>query len=176
MTERWNVWRWLGFERPPAEREVLDSVVDLLEHLDPQRARYVAGFAYLLGRIAAADSNVTADEAAIMKQFVMQEGQLSEHEAEAVVRLALDDHRRFGGTHNLIVARDFAAVTTPEQRLGLVRCLFAVGAADASVQVMEDNEIRRITQELRVEHTDFVRARMEVREHLAVLRERQRGS
>jgi uncharacterized tellurite resistance protein B-like protein len=47
-----------------------------------------------------------------------------------------------------------------------------MSAADASVQVVEDNEIRRITQELKIEHADFVRARMEVREHLAVLRSR----
>jgi uncharacterized tellurite resistance protein B-like protein len=165
----WNVWRWLGVERPPAEREVLDAVVDILEHLEPDRARYVAGFAYLLGRVAGADSQVSTGEGALMKQLVMEEGRLSEGEAEVVVRLALDDHRRFGGTHNLIVTRELAEITTPEQRLGILRCLFAISAADASVQVVEDNEIRRITQELRIEHADFVRARLEVREHLAVL-------
>lgn len=170
--DQWNVWRWLGLERPPAEREVLDAVVDLLEHLEPDRARYVAGFAYLLGRVAAADSTISGDEAAVMKQLVMEEGRLSDGEAEAVVRLALDDNRRFGGTHNLIVAREFTAVASEEQRLGLLRCLFAVSAADTSVQVVEDNEIRRISQELKIEHADFVRARLEVREHLAVLRRR----
>lgn len=166
----WDVWRWLGLERPAREREVLDSVAGVLERLDPNRARYVAGFAYLLGRVAGADSHVTEDETALMKRLVMEEGGLSDPEAEAVVRLALDDHRRFGGTHNLIVTRELADVTTLEQRLGIVRCLFALSAADASVQVVEDNEIRRITRELRIEHADFVRARLEVREHLSVLR------
>jgi len=106
----------------------------------------------------------------VMTRLVLEEGGLSDGEAEAVVRLALDDHRRFGGTHNLIVTRELADVTTPEQRLGILRCLFAMSASDASVQVVEDNEIRRITLELKIEHADFVRARMEVREHLAVLR------
>lgn len=169
----WDVWRWLGFERPVDERNVLDSVIDVLESLDANRARYVAGFAYLLGRVAAADSHVSAAEATLMKQLIVEETALSDGEAEAVVRLALDDHRRFGGTHNLIVTRELAALTTHEQRLGILRCLFAMSAADASVQVVEDNEIRRITQELKIEHGDFVRARMEVREHLAVLRSRQ---
>jgi uncharacterized tellurite resistance protein B-like protein len=171
----WNVWRWLGLERPVREREVLDSTLDILEHLEPDRARYVAGFAYLLGRVAGADSHVSADETALMKRLVMKEAGLSDGEAEAVVRLALDDHRRFGGTHNLIVARELAAVTTPGQRLGILRCLFAISAADASVQVVEDNEIRGITRELKIEHADFVRARLEVREHLAVLRGKGEG-
>jgi uncharacterized tellurite resistance protein B-like protein len=170
----WDVWRWLGFERPTAERDVLDSVVDVLEHLEPARARYVAGFAYLLGRVAGADSNVSADETALMRELIVEEGRLSPGEAEAIVRLALDDNRRFGGTHNLIVTRDVVSVTSLEQRLGILRCLFAMSAADASVQVVEDNEIRRISQELRIEHADFIRARLEVREHLAVLREKQR--
>lgn len=172
----WDVWRWLGFERPPPERDVLEAVVDLLEHLDPARARYVAGFAYLLGRVAGADSHVGADETALMKALVMKESGLSEQEAEAVVRLALDDNRRFGGTHNVLVTRELAELTTLDQRLGILRCLFAMSAADASVQVVEDNEIRRISQELKIEHADFIRARLEVREHLAVLREQRRRS
>jgi uncharacterized tellurite resistance protein B-like protein len=170
----WDVWRWIGFERPAAEREVLDAVVDVLEDLEPARARYVAGFAYLLGRIAGADSHVSPDEAALMKQLIIEEGRVSAGEAEAIVRLALDDNRRFGGTHNLIVTRELTEVTSLEQRLGILRCLFAMSAADASVQVVEDNEIRRISQELRIEHGDFIRARLEVREHLAVLRDKQR--
>ena len=170
----WDVWRWLGFERPAAARDVLESVVEVLEHLEPARARYIAGFAYLLGRVAGADSSVSADETVLMKQLIMEEGAVSSDEAEAIVRLALDDNRRFGGTHNVIVTRDLAAVTTHEQRLGILRCLFAVSAADASVQVVEDNEIRRISQELRIEHPDFIRARLDVRQHLAVLRDRLR--
>ena len=175
MATDWNVWRWLGLERPPAERGVLDTVVDLLEHLEPARARHVAGLAYLLGRVASVDSDVSANESALMKQLVREEAGLSEQEAEAVVRLALDEGGRAGWTHNLVVTRDLAAATTLEERLGILRCLFAVSAADASVQVVEDNEIRRISRELRIEHGDFIRARIEVREHLAVLRGKRTG-
>lgn len=168
----WDVRRWLGLEGPAAEADVLDSVIRALEHLDENRARYIAGFAYLLGRVAAADHDVAPAEAALMRKLVAEEGALSDTEADIVVRLALDEHRRFGGTHNLIVTRELTAVTTLEQRMGLLRCLFALSAADESVEVVEDNEIRRISRELRIEHGDFVRARLEVREHLAVLRAR----
>jgi uncharacterized tellurite resistance protein B-like protein len=105
-----------------------------------------------------------------MLRLVAKEGSLAPFEATAVVTLALDEFRRLGGTHNLIVAREFAALASFEERLGLLRCLFAVSAADESVVVSEDNEIRRISRELKIEHADFIRARTEVREHLAVLR------
>ena len=168
----WDVRRWLGIEKPAAEANVLDSMLEALEHLEEGRARYVAGFAYLLGRVADVDHHVTPGEAALMTRLVAEEGAMSQAEADIVVRLALDDHKRFGGTHNVIVTRDLAGTTTLEQRLGLLRCLFAVSAADESVNVVEDNEIRRISRELRIEHGDFVRARLEVRDHLAVLRNR----
>ena len=172
MTAEWDVWRWLGFERPSGDAGVLAPVVDLLAHLPEGRARYIAGFAYLLGRVAGADSDITTHETDLMKRLVAEEAGLSPAEADAVVRLALEESRLSGGTHNVSIARDFAAVATHDQRLGLLRCLFAVSAADDSVLVVEDNEIRRISRELRIEHGDFIRARLEVREHLTVLRGR----
>ena len=165
-----DICRWLGIERPEHEPQVLEAVCEVLDHLTPSRGRYVAAFAYLLGRVAGAAVDITAEERKVMERLVAREGGLSTEEASAVVTLALVEGHRFGGTHNLHVTREFAAQTTPEERMGLVRCLFAVSAADASVTVLEDNEIRGITRELRIEHADFIRARDEVRAHLAVLR------
>ena len=164
-----DVFKWLGIDQPATEPEVLDTVASALAHLDERRARYLSTFAYLLGRVALADHAVTDAERDLMLRLVAQEGSLPAEEAAAVVRLAVDEFRRFGGTHNLIVAREFAALATAEERLALLRCLFAVSAADASVIVREDNEIRQISRELKIEHGDFIRARAEVRNHLAVL-------
>jgi uncharacterized tellurite resistance protein B-like protein len=165
-----EVLRWLGLEQPPDTPGVVDTVASVLAHLDPRRARYLAAFAYLLGRVADADHAISAEERDLMLRLVAMEGSLSPQDAAAVVTLALDEFRRVGGTDNVLVAREFAAVATFEERLGLLRCLFAVSAADESVIVSEDNEIRRISRELKIEHADFIHARAQVREHLAVLR------
>jgi len=164
-----EVFKWLGIDQSPNEPEVLDTVASALDHLDPRRARYLSTFAYLLGRVALADHAVTDAERDLMLRLVGNEGSLPADEAAAVVRLAVDEFRRLGGTHNLIVAREFVALTTVEERLALLRCLFAVSAADESVLVREDNEIRQISRELKIEHADFIAARAEVRHHLAVL-------
>lgn len=164
-----DVFKWLGIEAAPDEPEVLDTIAAALDHLDGRRARYLSAFAYLLGRVALADHSVTDAERDLMLRLVSQEGPLPGDEAAVVVRLAVDEFRRVGGTHNLMVAREFAVLATPEERLGLLRCLFALSAADEAVLVREDNEIRQISRELKIEHADFIRARGEVREHLAVL-------
>lgn len=171
MTNGWRVLEWLGVRAESAsDRAVLDTVSAELETLSPERARYVAAFAYLLGRVAGADLHTSDAELVVMKKLVSEEGGLAAHEAAAVVTLALKEHHTFGGTHNGAVSREFSAAATRDERLGLLRCLYAVSSADESITVKEDNEIRRITEELRLEHADFVRARQEVRQHLAVLR------
>jgi uncharacterized tellurite resistance protein B-like protein len=172
MAHGLDLLRWLGVEQPPSDPEVLDAISSVLDRLDDRRARYVAAFAYLLGRVAAADHEVSDEEKRLMIQLVAEESGLPVNEASAVVTLALDEFRRFGGTHNLIVAREFASIATHDECLALVRCLFAVSAADLSVQVREDNEIRQISRELKIEHGDFVKARADVRDHLAVLKRR----
>ncbi len=170
MARGLDLLRWLGVEQPPRDPEVLDAISGVLDRLDERRARYIAAFAYLLGRVAAADHEVGDEEKRLMIQLVSEESGLPVNEASAVVTLGLEEFRRFGGTHNLIVAREFASIATHDERLALLRCLFAVSAADLSVQVREDNEIRQISRELKIEHGDFVRARTDVRDHLAVLR------
>lgn len=162
--------KWMGGEAGAVETDALARAAAVLDAVPPAHARYVAAFAYLLARVAGVDSSVTADELDLMHRLVQKEAELSDEEARAVVDLALGDALRFGGTHNLDVTREFMTLASFEQRLGLVRCLFAVSAADDSVATAEDSEIRRISRELKIEHGDFIRARAEVREHLAVLR------
>jgi hypothetical protein len=82
---------------------------------------HLSTFAYLLGRVALADHAVSNTERELMLREVAQEGSLTAEEAAAVVRLAIDEFRRLDGTHNLIVAREFAALTTIEERLALLR-------------------------------------------------------
>jgi hypothetical protein len=40
----------------------------------------------------------------------------------------------------------------------------------------EDNEIRRITRELRIEHADYIAVRLAHREHLGVLKADERSA
>src|SRR5215212_5998612 len=157
-----DLLKWLGVERPPDTPDVVDSIASVLDRLDHGRARYVAAFAYLLGRVADADHTISAEERNVIVRLVGDEGSLGPGEATAVVSLALDEFRRVGGTHNLIVARAFTALATLEQRLGLLRCLFAVSAADQSVVVRKDKEIKLVSLEQQIDDDYCSQARTEV--------------
>jgi uncharacterized tellurite resistance protein B-like protein len=66
------------------------------------------------------------------------------------------------------VTRELARVSSYDQRLHLVDCLFALAATDGRIGVEEGDEIGRIARELRVEQVDLSRMRNQYREFLAV--------
>lgn len=170
-----SLLRWLGLEndRPPAGRADADAVrriSEALDRMEPDRARFVAAFAYLLGRAACADREVTPEETREMESLVIERAKLPEDQAALVVQIAKAQNLMFGGTEDFLVARQFGEIATRDQKLALLDCLYAVSAADQSVSVVEDNEISRIAAELRIEHADLVAARQRYKEYLSVLR------
>jgi uncharacterized tellurite resistance protein B-like protein len=159
-----------GAAHDSAETETVRRIVAALERLEPERARHIAIFAYILSRVARADLMISEAETRAMEVMVEQEGRLAPEQAILVVQMAKTQAILFGGTENYLVTREFNKIASREEKLALLRCLFAVAASDDSVSVKEDNEIRRISNELRLTHEEFVAARSEFRDRLSVLR------
>jgi uncharacterized tellurite resistance protein B-like protein len=167
-----SLLRWLGLEGAGAARTV-DSVGEIekvLASLEPSRARYLACFAYILSRVARADHQITAPEVRLMERIVTERGGLPADQASLVVQIAAREGLRHGGTEDFIVSREFAGLADRDQKLALLECLFAVSAADDSIGTVEDNAIRQIASELRLEHSDFITARTAHVRHLNVLK------
>jgi len=141
-----------------------------LDRLDPDLARYIAAFAYILGRVAIADREISAAETQAMERIVAERGALPEAQAVMVVQMAKSQNVLFGGTEDFLVAREFARMASYDQKLALLECLFSLSATDATITVAEDQEIARVALELKIEHADVVRARLARREYLSVLR------
>jgi len=106
----------------------------------------------------------------LMERIVSERGGLPLEQAALVVQIATREGLRHGGTEDFIATREFAGLATREQKLALVNCLFAVSAVDQSIQTIEDNAIRQIASELRLEHADFILARSAHAPHLKVLK------
>ncbi len=158
---------WLGVETPERhEFAPLRETLEALDHLEPERARYLAAFAYLLGRAAHADQHVSPEETSVMEALVREQGHLPQDQAMVVVQLAKTSNLLFGGAANFLVAREFSELATYEQKLALMRCLFAISAVDEAISVAEEGEIHRIAKELRVDHADLIALRVAHQRHL----------
>lgn len=152
------------------ESRSVRAIAARLERLPPDQARYLAGFAYVLARVANVDLDVADSEVGEMERILRDLGGLSEEEAHVVVGIARSQARELGGTQNYLVTRDFRECSTPEQRVELLHCLFAVAAADGSISSGESDEVLGIAEELGFTRPEALGIRSRYREYLSSLR------
>ena len=142
--------------------------------MPPEKARFVAAFAYLLGRVAHADLDISAEETAEMEDIVRRFGDLPEEQAVLVVEIAKSQNRLFGGTENFQVAREFKQLASAEQRRELLHCLFAVSAADDEISGDEEIQLRQIAEELDFSHREYIEVRSSYNDKRSVIQRLRR--
>ena len=154
---------WLGVDdaRDAQESTPLRELFETLDRLEPARARHLARFAYLLGRVAHADRQVSPDETRAMEALVVREGGLTAEQATVVVGLAKTSNLLFGGTADYQVALEFGEAASYDEKLSLGRCLFAVASSDQQISLPEEAEIHRILNQLRILPADLTKLRVE---------------
>ena len=170
-----SVLEWLRAARsaPSPGRGDTDTVrriVNELDKLDPDRARYLAAFAYVLSRVAGADLHISDVETGTMVELVQRLGHLSEAQAVLAVEIAKSQQRLVGGTENFLVTREFREIASDDQRKDLLHCLFAVAAADAAISADEDAQLWQIAGELGFSRQEFIDVRLAYSDKRTVLR------
>ncbi len=168
-------WReWLGLEG--RERDLrpggspLAAIADRLAGLPRERAQLVAAFAAVLARVARADLCVSPEETVRMTAIVRDQGGLAEADAALVVELATRLSRDHGASHDYLATRELGRLAGAAERPRLLHCLFAVAAADDSVSLAEEQEVRQIAAELGFELAEYTAARSAFRDRREVLR------
>lgn len=152
-----------------SETQTVRRIVAELQQLEPDRRRFLAGFAYVLSRAAHADLKVTAEETQLMEQIVVEIGGLPEAQAVLVVEIAKNQADLYGGTEDYLVTREFAATATPEQRRATVEACFAVAAADGAITSDETAELTQIASELGLSHDELNEIRRSHSDKLAAI-------
>lgn len=152
------------------ETDTVRRIVDSLDQLEPERARYLAAFAYVLSRVARADMKVSTDETRAMEQIIAEHGGLDQDQAILAVQIAKHQNLLFGATEDFLVTREFSRISSYEQKLQLIDCLFGLAAAEHLISVAEENEIWKIASELGIPREEFSEIRGRYRDSRAVLR------
>ncbi len=131
-----------------APSDSVRAILQKLEELPPERARFVAAFAYVLGRAAHADQDLSDLEIKRMKEILMRIGGLSTDVAKLAIDVAHHRNDMFGATDNFVATREFRDISTVEERRELLDGAFAITAADDSISAVEEAEVRKIAAEL----------------------------
>ena len=166
-----SILKWLGIAGDASGEtdNVLHEIELALEKHGPERARYLACFAYILTRAAKADHQVSDGEAQAMARVVREWAHVDEEQAALIVRIAREAGRS-RGTDDYLITREFERIATRDEKLELLDCLFEIAAADSPILTSEDNEVRRVASELKLEHADYIAVRQRHLGSLNVLR------
>jgi uncharacterized tellurite resistance protein B-like protein len=169
--------RLLGLDHRPVqssaepETDTVRRIARELGQVEPERRRFLAGFAYVLSRAAHADLDISDDETQLMERIVTEIGELPEAQAVLVVEIAKHQTELYGGTEDYLVTREFAARATEEQRHAVVRAAFAVVAADHEITAVEYAELTEIATELGLNRTELNVIRNEYKDQLSALQQ-----
>jgi uncharacterized tellurite resistance protein B-like protein len=155
--------------RGAGETETVRKIVRELESLPRDRARYLAAFAFVLGRTANADRVIDESETRAMERLVRELAALTEEQAVLVVAIAKSQNQLFGGTESYLVTRELCEVSTPAEREYVLHSAFAVAAADDSISSAEEAQLRQIASELGFSNEDYVRIRSAYNDKRAVV-------
>jgi uncharacterized tellurite resistance protein B-like protein len=161
-----GLFRSLGLSQHDEVRHETETVTELasvLRGLSPDRARLLAAFAYLLGRVAFADHEVSAEERAAMEARLATDAEVSPEQAQHLVQLAVVATGSHGAAEDYQVAREFELLATRDEKLELLRALFTV-SAQHGITTVEDTEINRIARALRLDRADITTLRHEFRD------------
>jgi uncharacterized tellurite resistance protein B-like protein len=149
------------------ETATVRRIVARLEAMPAERARLVASAAYILARAAHADLHITDLETQVMERELQDHGLVDEATAVIVIEMAKLQARSVGETEDYVVTREFKALSTPEQRIDILRACFAIGAEGGSISAEEAAVLNQIARELDIEQPTVNAVRAEFHELLS---------
>ena len=155
---------------PSAETATVRAIVGRLEALPPDQARYIACASYVVARAANADMLISDAETAFMEHALQEDAGLDEAQAVLVIEMAKLQARAVGGTEDFLVTREFRSVSTPEQRLRILRMCLTVAAVDDSITSSESAVVDEIANELDIPEADVAALRGEFTDRFEAVR------
>lgn len=126
--------------------------------------RIALATAALLFELMKTDSHIDQRETATLATVLQQTFKLDEKELEKIIALAEQE------SHQSTSLYEFTSLVNEgysyEQRVRLLENLWRVAFADANVDRYEEHLIRKIADLIYVNHSDFIRTKLKVRDAL----------
>jgi uncharacterized tellurite resistance protein B-like protein len=133
------------------DTETVRRIAGQLDAMPIDRARYLAAFAYILTRAAAADMEISEVESRAIERLVAEYGGLPEAQSVLVAQIARNQSLLYSATEDYLVTRQFRELSSAEDRLALLRCCYLVGSADETITAQESDTLQQIAKELDID-------------------------
>ncbi len=154
---------------PSGDTATVRRIVARLESMPVDQARLAAATAYTIARAANADLDISDAETAVIEAQLQAHALLDEPTSILVAEMARLQAKTVGGTEDYVVTREFKALSSPEQRLDVVRACYAVAAASGSISAEETAIVNEIATELDIDPADLNTIKAEYHEQMSAV-------
>lgn len=128
--------------------------------LSEQKLKQLCLAAGLLARISAVDSGISDREKQTIRQVLSKQWALSEQEAHIITEISCN--RTLKELDYFHLTRGFFDCTSLDQRKNFIKCLFQIANASDKTSYAETEEIRKISNSLKLSHKDFIEAKLTI--------------
>ena len=153
----------------PDDTETVRRIAGQLAAMPVERARYLAAFAYILTRAAAADLQISDAESQAIERLVAEHGALPDSQAVLVAQIAHHQNLLYGGTEDYLVTRQFRELASTDDKLALLRCCYLVGSADGTINAEETGTLGQIADELQVDREELTELRRQFADKMSAV-------
>ena len=153
-----------------AQHAGVEKIVARLNDMPVDQAEWIAAFAMVLARAARADFEISPEESGVMRKLLQEYGDLNPEQASLVADMATQRNMLLGASDDYLATREFRRIARDGDREKVLHSLFAISAADDSISIVEEEEIRQVANELGIEHAEFDAVRAAFRDKRAVLK------
>jgi len=106
------------------------------------------------------DSGISEREKRIIKDVLSTQWGLSEQQAQIVTQISCD--KTLQDLDYFRLTRGFFDCTTLDERRSFIKCLFRIANASEKTSYDETEEIRKISNSLKLTHKDFIEAKLTI--------------
>ena len=154
----------------PQDSAAINHIVARLKEMPHERARWIAAFAMVMARAARADFETSREETQAIEASLQEYGGLDPEQASLVAEMAAERNQLLGASDDYLATREFRRIAGEGDAQKALNCLFAVSAADDSISLVEEEEIRQVASELGIDHAEFNKIRAAYRDKREVLK------
>jgi len=167
----WDFFKAVKEEKKELSSRLQMKLEKILPNYPEKELIKVTCLSGLLARVAFIDLEVHEGEVEAMKKAISDWTQLKESEIEVIVKIALEEIKELSGIQNHKYCHPLNDLLNNEEKLDILKMLFAIAAGDDTVSEEEGEEIRLICKGLLLEHPHFVAAKSTVFEKLGAIKE-----
>jgi uncharacterized tellurite resistance protein B-like protein len=150
--------------------ELFNYIQTLTTEHGEDEAKRITGYAGLLGRVAYADTVITSEEIARIKNILQKESGLKLDAIASIIKLITDRKVEILTIEEHFYARMINEACTMDQKLNLLKNMFEIAAADKNICTAEENLIYQTSESLKIPRADLTKMKRMYAEYLGTLK------